>query len=144
MVILILGNSGKKCLSVTETFGFQDLFLHVAIEDVAGRSIDYPVDSQYELFREPPYRPLKPGHMITLKINLANWYHIYGGVVDTLQQVPEPGPYSFSLPSGSYRIKAIYSSPNEQPWVKCPNYRGPVESPWIYFEVRNTPHSRAG
>lgn len=129
-------NIGSESIAFTETFGFEDLYLRIALERLSAETgIDYPPSSQYELFSTPRYRCLSPRETTTVEVPLNGWYHIYGGKLDMEQAVPEPGPYSFGLGPGSYRVRAIYSSPDEGVRRRCRALNDLKESEWVEFEI---------
>jgi hypothetical protein len=129
-------NTGLQPVAITKTFGFSNLFLFFDIEGRSGGKIEYPVNSQFELFSEPAYTCLSPGETMLLEINLRRWYHVLGGSIDRTQAVPEAGPYSFNLPSGEYRLKAVYDSPpSREKSHRCPRLNRSVESDWVDFAI---------
>lgn len=129
-------NASPNSIALTETFGFEDLYLQIALQRLPGDiPIAYPPNSQYELFSTPRYRCLSPGETTSVEIPLNSWYHIYGGELDLEQAVPEPGPYSFKIGPGSYRVQAIYSSPDQKAHRGCRGVFGRQKSEWVQFTV---------
>jgi hypothetical protein len=129
-------NIGSQPVAITKTFGLSNLFLFLDMEGRSGEKIEYPVNSQFELFSEPAYTCLRHGETMLLEINLRRWYHVLGGSIDRTQAVPETGPYSFNLPSGEYRLKAVYDPPpsREKP-LQCPRLNRSLESDWADFAI---------
>lgn len=133
-------NTGSAPIAFTKTFGFEGLYLRILLERLPGESrIHYPPSSQYELFTTPRYQCLSPGETSTVEISLNAWYHIYGGELDMEQAVPEPGPYSFSIAPGSYRVRAIYSSPDQEVRRHCRALTGLQQSEWVEFTFPERP-----
>lgn len=129
-------NVGSRAAAVTNTFGFSDLFLYFEIEGLHGERVEYPADSQFEIFSEPAYICLDPGGSMLLKVNLRRWYHVLGGTIERTQAVPEAGPFSFFLPPGEYRLKTVYDAPfSPGKSHRCPRLGQPVESDWVEFAI---------
>jgi hypothetical protein len=134
-VEVALTNRGSSRALVTETFGIEGSYLHLEIEEVvSGHRIPYPRDSQFELFSEPPARCLAPGKSTRMRIDLASWHHIYGGVVQSHQAIPEPGPHRFPLfDSDRYRIRAVYR-PSGRLAGRCGEPAVLIFSEWILLD----------
>lgn len=129
-------NTGPHAIAVTKTFGLSDLFIHIEIESLSGERVEYPANSQFEIFSEPGYNCLGPGDTMQLEVNLRRWYHVLGGITNRTQAVPETGPYSFPLRPGKYRLKTVYDAPPSQKKSRrCPRIDHPIESDWVDFTI---------
>lgn len=136
VAVLTLENGGRGGIAVTKTFGLQDVFFQVEIEDASGVPRRYPAGSQYELFGDPGYTCLGAGKSLSLRIPLQRWFHVIGGRERPDQAVPSaPPPYSFALTPGNYRIRARYLSYDAGRRAGCPVLQGPVVSDWVPFAV---------
>lgn len=128
-------NVSERRVAVTETFGFAELYLRVQIERQTGSEVAYPPNSQYELFGSPPFICLRPGEVRYLELDLNSWYQIFGGKREVEQEVSEPGPYSFNLQAGVYRIRALYDDDYSSTRLRCERSQGTAVSPWVEFRV---------
>jgi hypothetical protein len=136
LIRIHITNAGSDWIAFTETFGFEYLYLRIALDRLPGETrIKYPSSSQYELFSTPRFECLRPGETKIVEIPLNSWYHVYGGELDLEQAVPEPGPYSFRLGPGSYRVRAIYSSPDQEVRRGCRGLLGLQKSEWVEFTL---------
>lgn len=136
VAVLTLENNGRGGVAVTKTFGLQDVFFQVEIEDAGGAPRRYSAGSQYELFGDPGYTCLRAGKSLTLRIPLNRWFHVIGGRERPDQAVPSaPPPYSFALTPGQYRIRVKYLSYDDGRRAGCPVLQGPVVSDWVSFAV---------
>lgn len=136
VALLTLENGGPGSIAVTETFGLQDVFFQVEIEEAGGTPHRYPAGSQYELFGDPGYTCLRPGKSLTVRVPLNRWFHLIGGRQRPDQAVPPaPPPYSFALTPGQCRIRAKYLSYDVGRRAGCPILKGPVVSEWVSFVV---------
>ena len=129
VAIFHFANDSTVPIGLSPTFVFEDQYLFLIISGENGR-ITYPLTSQYELFSPPPYRCLNPQEKLTVKVPLKAWYPVLGGQVRPQHDLPQKGPHSFSLPSGHYRIKAVYFADDSEVSGSCRAFRGMVESPW--------------
>ena len=67
-------NQGARPVGVTKTFGLQDAYLTLEIEQ-DGTPVEYPHGSQYELFGNPGYTCLRPHASTSLTLRLNHGTH---------------------------------------------------------------------
>ena len=128
VVTIEMTNTSPRKVAITKTFGFANRYLRLELRREDGSRVGYPANSQYELFSSPRFNCLRPDQIYTLEVDLHRWYHVFGGRLDVEQEVPEPGPYSFHLPPGKYRVRAVYDEDYSRPRSRCREFEGRAES----------------
>jgi hypothetical protein len=141
VAIVEVRNDGRHSVAFTPTFGFRDLYLFLEIRDALGQPVPYPLESQYELLVQPPYRCLRPSRSLRMQIELFEWFHVIGGRVEP-ETVAGVGPYAFDLAPGTYRIRAVYDARRPSRRGVCRTLPGVARSEWRSFEVMGSVEAR--
>jgi hypothetical protein len=118
-------NTGDIVLGVSHTFGYEDVYFGLEIDDQDGTLVFVP---DWELFSVPGHACLKPGQALGFSVDLFGWRRILGGT-------PEGEKHYVDLPPGVYRARAVYKGVPVKSIRHCRAFEQTSESPWVEFRV---------
>ena len=130
----IRNRNSRTAIGVSPTFAVDKQYLYIDINGPSGR-VPYPLSSEFELFKAPPYICLDAGGAVEIVVSLNHWYPIIGGKVRPDHDIPQEGPHTFDLPKGTYKLKAVYQANDSEVRLRCEVFRGRVESEWVELAI---------
>lgn len=123
-------NTTSQPVAVSKSFYAYGEYIYLHIESGSGEGPLFYPEGEQDLFAAPEQVCLKPGQTLELGVDLFAWRFTIGG--EALG-----APNRLHVRSGSYRIKAGYSTRNlkVERGGRCKAFQGLVESDWVEVVV---------